>query len=162
MLVIHLSILCGHLKGVSFLRRYFVIDETALPPVFAGVVEAKRLLKTGEAKNTSEATSMANISRSVFYKYKDSVHPFYDYEKNRILTIYALLKDKTGVLSSFLSVLAEAKANILTINQNIPVNSTAPITVSIETSSLAIEIDNLISNLAETEGVVNVDILAGE
>ena len=44
-----------------------------------------------------------------------------------------MLKDNTGVLSGVLSVFATSGANILTINQSIPTNGCAAVTISAET-----------------------------
>lgn len=145
---------------MSNAHKYFVVEADVLPKVFIKVVAANTFLKTGEAKTASEAALMAGISRSVFYKYKDAVRPYYDKAQDRIITFYAMLMDNPGVLSSFLSKLAKAGANILTINQNIPVNSIAPITVSAQTGALKTNLDKLISTLSKTEGVVSVDIIA--
>lgn len=143
-------------------QRYYVVASDALPSVMLKVADAKRMLKSGSAKNASEAAKMAGISRSVFYKYKDSIRPFYEKGTDRIVTLSAILNDYPGVLSSFLSKIADAGANILTINQNIPANGLAPITVSVQTGGLKIEMDSLIDNLSNTSGILNVDILAGE
>ena len=143
-------------------KKYYVVSADVLPNSIMRVAEALHLLKCGDAKNASSAAKMANISRSVFYKYKDSIRPFYDKNIDRIITFYAMLNDHPGVLSSFLEVLAKAGANILTLNQNIPVNGLAPITISAQTSNLKVDVDTLVRKLAKTQGVVNVDIIAGE
>lgn len=155
---------CGveTIGSISNEYKYYVVAADALPKAMLKVAEAKRILKSGLAGNTSEAVKMVGISRSVFYKYKDSIRPFYDKEKDRIVTFSAMLNDYPGVLSSFLSVLANAGANILTINQNIPVNGIAPITVSAQTDGIRIELDKLMDNLRSTKGIINVDIIAGE
>ena len=54
----------------------------------------------------------------------------------RIITFYALLKDNPGVLSNVLSIFAGSGANILTINQSIPTNGCAAVTISAETSDM--------------------------
>lgn len=143
-------------------HKYYIVDSSVLPEVFTKVLFANKLLRTGEAKNTTTAAKLAGISRSVYYKYKDSIRPFYDKNKDKIVTIYALLEDSPGVLSTFLSVLASEGANILTINQNIPINSLAPITASIQTSGLVTDIEELISRISGKNGVISAEILASE
>ena len=106
----------------------------ALPEIFVKVAEAKRMMQTGEADTVGAATKQAGISRSAFYKYKDAVQPFNDMKAEHIITFYCMLKDNTGVLSSVLSVFATSGANILTINQSIPTNGCAAVTISAETS----------------------------
>ena len=63
-----------------------------LPEAAVKTVEAKRLLKNGEVHTMSEAARAVGISRSVFYKYKDKVHPFYDRGIDRTVTLYAQLQ----------------------------------------------------------------------
>ena len=53
--------------------KMLLVAEDVLPTVFGRVVEAKRLLAVGRAKNLSEAAKLAGISRSALYKYKDNV-----------------------------------------------------------------------------------------
>ena len=61
---------------MSTAPKYYIVEASALPEVFLKVAEAKRLLSTGEASTVNEATRMTDISRSAFYKYRDSVLPF--------------------------------------------------------------------------------------
>ena len=124
-------------------HKYYIVEASALPEVFIKVAEAKRLLSTGEASTVNEATRMTDISRSAFYKYKDSVQPFNDMKAEHIITFYAMLKDKSGVLSRVLSIFAASGANILTINQSIPTNGCAAVTISAETSDMAESLEQL-------------------
>ena len=142
-------------------KKYYIVSEDALPDIFIKVAEAKRMLQVGEAKNVGEAARLMNISRSAFYKYKDSVQPFNDMKSEHIITFYCMLKDNTGVLSSVLSVFATSGANILTINQSIPTNGCAAVTISAETSDMRESLEELIASAAETAGVVKFEILAG-
>src|SRR5574344_336477 len=121
--------------------RYYIVAADALPEIFIKVAEAKRMLQTGEAATVGAATRMAGISRSAFYKYKDSVQPFNDMKAEHIITFYGMLKDAPGVLSSVLSDFADAGANILTINQSIPTNGCAAVTVSAETSDMEMTLE---------------------
>ena len=107
------------------------------------------------------ATKQVGISRSAFYKYKDAVQPFNDMKAEHIITFYCMLKDNTGVLSSVLSVFATSGANILTINQGLPINGCAVVTVNAETSGLRGSLQELLAQLNEAEGVLRGEILAG-
>lgn len=100
--------------------QYYVVDAKALPDIFLKVAEAKRLLETGEAHTVNDAAGQVGISRSAFYKYKDSVRPFNDMLSGRIINVQILLKNEPGVLSAVLNHFARCGANILTINQSIP------------------------------------------
>lgn len=141
--------------------KYYIVAADALPEIFVKVAEAKRMMQTGEAATVGAATRMAGISRSAFYKYKDSVQPFNDMKAEHIITFYGMLKDAPGVLSRVLSAFAGAGANILTINQSIPTNGCAAITVSAETSEMEMTLEAFLDQVSSGEGVVRFEILAG-
>ena len=141
--------------------RYYLVEESALPEVFLKVAETKRLLSTGEATTVNEATRMTDISRSAFYKYRDSVLPFQNMMTGRIITFQFLVHDEPGQLSEILTIFAAAQANIMTINSIVPTNGTAVITISASTLDLNISIEELMARLNSTRGVVKAEILAG-
>ena len=141
--------------------QYYIVEASALPEVFLKVAETKRLLSTGEASTVNEATRMTDISRSAFYKYRDAVMPFQNMMTGRIVTFQLLLHDEPGLLSHILQVLADVKANIMTINSIVPTNGTAVVTISAETMYLTVSLEDLVRILNETHGVVKADVLAG-
>ena len=142
-------------------KKYYIVSEDALPDIFIKVAEAKRMLQVGEAQTVGEAARLMNISRSAFYKYKDAVQPFQDMKAGRIITFYALLKDNPGVLSNYLSIFANSGANILTINQSIPTNGCAGVTISVETDDMSQELEELMSRATAADGVLKFEIMAG-
>ncbi|MBD5149246.1 MAG: ACT domain-containing protein [Oscillibacter sp.] len=146
---------------MSAKTKYYIVAASALPEIFVKVAEAKRMMQTGEAATVGEAARLVGISRSAFYKYKDAVQPFNDMKTGHIITFYAMLKDNPGVLSNVLAIFAGSGANILTINQSIPTNGCAAVTVSAETSDMEISLEELIAGAAALEGVVKFEILAG-
>ena len=141
--------------------KYYIVEASVLPVVFLKVAEAKRLLSTGEAATVNEATRMTDISRSAFYKYRESVLPFQNMMTGRIITFQLLLHDQPGLLSRLLTCFAEAKANIMTINSIVPTNGTAVVTISAETLDLTVSLEELLRSLEETPGVVKAEVLAG-
>ena len=141
--------------------RYYLVEESALPEVFLKVAETKRLLSTGEATTVNEATRMTDISRSAFYKYRDSVLPFQNMMTGRVITFQLLVHDEPGRLSEILAIFAQAQANIMTINSIVPTNGTAVITISAETMDLTISLEELLARMSATRGVVKAEILAG-
>ena len=141
--------------------KYYIVEASALPEVFLRVAEVKRMLATGETDKVSEATRRVGISRSAFYKYKDCILPFQNMMAGRIITFQILLQDTAGLLSQMLQIFSQAGANILTINQTIPTNGVASITVSAETMQLVCPLEELLSQLSEHPGVYKAEILAG-
>jgi len=141
--------------------KYYIVEATALPEVFLKVAEAKRLLSTGEAATVNEAARITGISRSAFYKYRDSVMPFHNMMIGRILTYQLKLHDEPGVLSGILKTFADFSANILTINQTIPSGGCALVTVTAETSGIRQTPEDLLRQLATSSGVIKAEVLAG-
>ena len=136
-------------------KKYYLVSAEALPEVFIKVAEAKRMLQVGEAAR------LVGISRIAFYKYKDAVQPFQNMRAGHIITFYALLKDIPGVLSNYLSIFANSGANILTINQTIPTNGCAGVTISAETSDMVEGLEELMARASSAEGVLKFEIMAG-
>lgn len=141
--------------------RYFIVEADALPEIYGKVAETKRLLELGEETTVNAATQRTGISRSAFYKYKDAVRPFNDVLHGRILTVQVMLRHEPGVLSSVLNVFAEHGANILTINQSIPVDGCAAVSIGAETSGLSASMEEFLSTVGGLKGVVRSEILAG-
>lgn len=141
--------------------KYYIVEASALPEIFLRVAEAKRLLSIGEANTVNDAAKMTGISRSAFYKYRDTVMPFQNMMTGRILTFQLLLHDEPGVLSGILKTFADYSANILTINQTIPSGGCALVTISAETTAMENSPEELLHSLSETNGVVKAEVLAG-
>lgn len=141
--------------------NYYIVEADALPEIFRKVVEARRMLDTGEAETVNQAVQLTGISRSAFYKYRDAVRPFQDMLHGRIVTFQIMMKDEPGILSQVLNFFADSGANILTINQGLPINGCAVVTVNAETSGLSGSLQELLAQLNEAEGVLRGEILAG-
>ena len=141
--------------------KYYIVAADCLPEVFHKVIEAKRRLHSGEASTVGEAAQAVGLSRSAFYKYRDAVQPFNDMTTGRIITFHAMLRHNPGVLSDVLSIFAESGANILTINQSIPIDGCAALTVSAETSAMTAPLEELMAHAAALGGVMRFEILSG-
>ena len=139
-----------------------LVKTEVLPEVFQKVVEAKRLLTCKKVKSATEAAKMCGISRSAFYKYRDSVFSYKERSNGGIVNLSAVLEDKAGVLSLFISVLHEMNANILTINQGMPSGGVAQVTVSYRSKSEKDDISKVLKSLAKIDGVVTIESVLGE
>ena len=154
-------------------QKFYLVAADALPEVFLRVAEAKRMLQVGEAATVGDAARQVGISRSAFYTYKDAVQPantlslsgIYQPRKDGSIrspvALEQYLKDNPGVLSNYLSIFANSGANILTINQTIPTNGCAGVTISAETGDMSEELDDLMTRAAAAEGVLKFEIMAG-
>ncbi len=142
--------------------KYYVVTEKAVPDVLLRVVEAKRLLETEKAMTVQEAAERVGISRSSFYKYKDDILPFYDNTKGKTVTFVIIMDDERGLLSDLLHIVAEYKANILTIHQSIPVNGLATMTLSVEVRPDTGDVSAMLEDMERWYGVHSVKIIARE
>lgn len=141
--------------------QFFLVEESVLPEVFAKVIEAKRLLAQGKVQNYSQAAKAVELSRSAFYKYKDSVFAYQEENSIRMVTVSLLLEHQSGRLSEVLSFLGQSGMNIVTINQNIPLDGVAPVTVSMQNEKTDASFHEVLEQLKQLPGVVSVRLLSG-
>ena len=134
--------------------QLILVDASVLPSVFLKVLEAKKLVSKGIAKSSTEACRMVDISRSAFYKYKDSVFLYEEKQTKKTITLYLKLSDEPGVLSSVLSVFYRHQANVLTVNQNIPVDGAADVTVTMRVNEKRSSMAAFREDLRKIDGVV--------
>ena len=142
--------------------KYFVVKQEAIPEVLLKVVEAKRLLESEKVLTIQEAVDAVGISRSSFYKYKDDIFPFHDNSQGTTITLTFQMDDEPGILSDVLKIIAEYRANILTIHQSIPINGIASLTLSIQVLQTTGDISRMIEQLEGQTSVHHVKILAKE
>ena len=143
-------------------KKFYIVDKSVLPEIFLKVMDVKNLLASGREKTVQDAVNNVGISRSAFYKYRDAVFPLYENTRGKTVTFGINLDDTKGVLSAVLNSVAAAGANILTINQNIPINGIANVTISIETNAMDKDIGHLMDNVESLQGVLSLNIIARE
>ena len=142
--------------------QLIVADDDILPEVFTKVIEVKRLIVCKDEKSLASACKRVGISRSAYYKYKDSVFSYEELFNRKIVNMYLLLTDNPGVLSNALAFLHSLKANILTVNQSIPVDGAAAVNISLRlTDSIDRELEGL-NSIKKLDGVLEVRILSAE
>ncbi|WP_246125578.1 ACT domain-containing protein [Alkalicoccus halolimnae] len=122
-------------------------------------VEAKRLLESESAQTINDAVNTVELSRSAFYKYKDGIFPFHTMVKEKIITLTIHLEDQSGSLSRLLSMVAQTGANVLTINQTIPLQGKATITLTIETAAMTSDVTGLLDQMQQLDAVRKVEIV---
>lgn len=139
--------------------RYLLVETSVAPEVFVRVVKAKKLLAQGKAQSSAQAVEMAGISRSAYYKYKDFVHRYDEHLSGGITTITVTLRDEPGVLSNLLGTLYKAGANVITVNQNIPVDSAALVSLAVHAGSESRSPEELIEMISQIDGVIRASNL---
>ena len=138
--------------------NYLLVDMSILPDVYTRVIKAKNFLQSGEAANASQAAKMAGISRSAYYKYKDKIFE-YSEQGEDVSTINAKLRDNSGVLSSVMNELYMAGANILAVNQSIPVNDVADVSITVRLSDADVSKSGVEQKIKSIVGVISAEIV---
>ena len=140
-------------------NKYYLVESMILPEAVRKTAEAKELLVRCEAATVNEAVARVGISRSAYYKYKDGVFPFNAVSREKIVSIALVLEHRAGILSRILNILAEEGANILTINQNIPLQGLANVSISIETVEMNCGLEELLSVLRKIDGARTIEVV---
>lgn len=138
--------------------KYYLVNSTILPDVYSKVIKAKGYIASGEAVSASQAAKMAGISRSAYYKYKDAIFEYNGDNSDETASISAKLRDNAGVLSSLMNELYKAGANVLSVNQSVPVNSVADVSVTVRITEMILSKTELMQNIKSLEGVSAVNI----
>ena len=143
-------------------NKYLLVDKDIIPSYYEKVIEARTLLASGKIKDVSEAARVVGISRSTYYKYKDYVFNTNTDTDGKKAIISFTLAHKTGILGEVLRKLSEYDANILTITQNLPINSKAHVVATLDVSGLKTEIDTLIKEINSIDKVTGTKLIAIE
>jgi chorismate mutase len=117
------------------------------------------MLASGEVEGILEAVKRVGIARSTFYKYKDGVFSFFDAENMSIINISLLLRHISGILSGVLNCIASLQANVLTINQNLPLHGVAYVTLSLNIDEMSVSVEEMLNQLRALDGVLNVEVV---
>ena len=141
---------------------YYLVNSSILPEVFNKVMQVKEILSHNPELTVNDAAREIGISRSAYYKYKDYIFPFYETSRGKVLTLVFVVEDFSGILSNIIGKIAKAKANILTITQNIPINRLADVTISIETAGMEQDIKEMLDEISGINGVRSYKIVRRE
>ncbi|HVJ48094.1 ACT domain-containing protein [Desulfitobacterium sp.] len=140
-------------------KDFLMVSKDILPDAIVKTAQAKELLAKGDCNTVNDAVERVRISRSAFYKYKDGVFPFYEASKEKIITISLILENIAGVLSNTLNFIASFQVNVLTINQGIPLQGVANVSISFETAEMVDTPESLLAGLSEIEGVRKIEVI---
>ncbi len=160
---VYMSIIGAHAWGYYIMtvkeNKYYIVNSEILPEAIEKTVQVKKLLSRREAETVNEAVKKVGISRSAFYKYKDGVYPVHDTLKEEIVTVSMLLEHRSGILSNVLNSIAGIKGNILTINQGIPLQGVANVSMSIGITQMQETLSSMLEILKSVPGVLEVEFI---
>lgn len=134
-------------------EEYFLVKSSLLPEIFVKVMDVKLLISSGAAGSVNEAVKRVGISRSAYYKYRDAIRPYHDLSRNKVVTLALLVENTRGLLAAVIRCLAKASCNILTINQNVPINGMADLSITVELPAENIAPEDLLLEIDHIHGV---------
>ncbi|MEK4230138.1 ACT domain-containing protein [Solibacillus sp. FSL H8-0538] len=141
-------------------QRYYLVREDVLTDAMQKTLEAKLLLQNGSVASIWDAVKEVDLSRSAFYKYRDAVFPFHSIVQERILTVFIQLQDRKGTLAKLLETITEAHCNVLTIHQTIPIQGRANVTLSLDVTSMTLDLDDLLQLLKRLDFVESAEVIS--
>ena len=144
------------------LDQYLIIHKSILPEYYEKVIEARKLIETGKIRDVSQAVREVGISRSTYYKYKDFILEPTEISGGRKAVLSMMLNHEQGILSALLQRISEARANVLTITQSLPIRDRAGVTISLDVSEVDGSMEDFVAKLSEVPGVEQVRVLAVE
>lgn len=140
-------------------KKFYLVREDILPEAMQKTLAAKELLERGKASSVWDAVQQVDLSRSAFYKYRDSVFPFHTIVKEKIISLFFYLEDRSGTLSELLRLVATYRCNVLTIHQTIPLQGRANVTLSVDVTDMEINMDELLAKLNRLEFIEKVEVV---
>lgn len=147
------------MKQEKFDKKFYLVREDVLPEAMKKTLDAKEMIERGKAESVWDAVQKVDLSRSAFYKYRDTVFPFHTVVKERLITLFFYLEDRSGTLSHLLGVVASSGCNVMTIHQTIPLMGRANVTLSLNVTDMSMEIEELLAKLRKLEFVEKVEVL---
>ncbi|WP_421616866.1 ACT domain-containing protein [Brevibacillus sp. TJ4] len=134
-------------------EKFYLIRSDILPESIAKTIEAKKLLESGEVETVNDAVERVGLSRSAYYKYKDGIFPFNAMMSEKIMTITFSLEHVSGYLSKVLTYVADQGGNVLSINQTIPLQGIATVSMSVDMAHLRVSTTEFVDGLQLVPGV---------
>ena len=142
-------------------KKFFLIREDVLPESVVKTLKIKDALKNNPKLSIFEAVKNYDLSRSAFYKYRDTIFPVDEkMENTKEFTLILYVNDIVGMLAEVLNVLSKLSLSVLTIHQSIPMDNRATITVSLDAKGSDLEIDDVIATLQYIEHVTKVELIS--
>ncbi|MBF7016926.1 ACT domain-containing protein [Staphylococcus durrellii] len=142
-------------------KKFYLIREDVLPESVVKTIKIKDALKSDPKLSIFEAVKKYDLSRSAFYKYRDTIFPVDEkMESTKEFTLILYVNDIVGMLAEVLNTLSRLSLSVLTIHQSIPMDHRATITVSLDAKGTDLEIDDVIASLQTIDHVSKVELIS--
>lgn len=85
-------------------EQYYRIKRSALPEILHKVLAVQERLQSGEARSVNEACRQLELSRSTYYKYRESIEAC---RELRLASLVIQLEPESAVLAGLFALFAE-------------------------------------------------------
>lgn len=142
-------------------KKFYLIREDVLPESVVKTLKIKDALKENSKLSIYDAVQKYDLSRSAFYKYKDTIFPVDEkILEHREFTLILYVNDVVGTLAQVLNSVSILELSVLTIHQSVPINNEATITLSLNAINTELSIDEIILELRKIEHVFKVELIS--
>lgn len=142
-------------------RKFYLIREDVLPESVIKTLKVKDALKNNSNLSIYDAVKQFNLSRSAFYKYRETIFPIDEkILDQREFTLILYVNDIVGMLAQVLNAISQLQLSVLTIHQSVPIEDKATITLSLNARNSNLSIDEVIESLREINHVTKVDLIS--
>ncbi|MCR9004902.1 ACT domain-containing protein [Staphylococcus epidermidis] len=142
-------------------RKFYLIREDVLPESVIKTLKVKDALKNNSNLSIYDAVKQFNLSRSAFYKYRETIFPVDEkILDQREFTLILYVNDIVGMLAQVLNSISQLQLSVLTIHQSVPIEDKATITLSLNARNSNLSIDEVIESLREINHVTKVDLIS--
>lgn len=142
-------------------RKFYLIREDVLPESVIKTLKVKDALKNNSNLSIYDAVKQLNLSRSAFYKYRETIFPVDEkILDQREFTLILYVNDIVGMLAQVLNAISQLQLSVLTIHQSVPIEDKATITLSLNARNSNLSIDEVIESLREINHVTKVDLIS--
>ena len=140
-------------------NEFYIVAADVLPEALKKTAQIKARLSQNSNLTINEAADKVGLSRSAFYKYRESIFSYNKMNKERIVTLIVTAADEISVLAECLQIITEMDGQILTVNRGLPIQDTSKATLVIDTKNMKQEIETLVEKLYEIAQVREIEIL---
>ncbi|MCI2947712.1 chorismate mutase [Staphylococcus caledonicus] len=142
-------------------KKFYLIREDVLPESVVKTLKIKDALKNDSELSIYEAVKRFNLSRSAFYKYRETIFPVDEkIFEHREFTLILYVNDIVGMLAQVLNTISQLELSVLTIHQSVPMEDKATITLSLSAKNTTLSIDEIIIALRNIEHVSKVELIS--
>lgn len=142
-------------------RKFYLIREDVLPESVVKTLKVKDALKNNPELSIYDAVKQFNLSRSAFYKYRETIFPVDEKMlDHREFTLILYVNDIVGMLAHVLNTISRLQLSVLTIHQSVPMEDKATITLSLNAQASYLSIDDVVNTLREIEHVSKVELIS--